>query len=185
MPPAPTALKKNVLLTGAPGIGKTTAMIRIASALGAEGGGFFTEEIREGKERKGFRIVTIDGRTGLLAHVSFGSGPRVGRYRVNISDLEGVAVRAIDDAVGASKIVLVDEIGLMELFSESFRTAIIKALDSPTGVVATIREKPEPFCDSIKAREDCDLIEITLANRETVPGIVLEHLRRFISSGGQ
>jgi len=185
VPPSPAAPRKNLLLTGTPGIGKTTAIIRIAKALGKEGGGFYTEEVREGGERKGFRIVTIEGRTGVLAHVSLGSGPRVGRYRVNLSDLESVAVGSIYDAARSNKTVLVDEIGLMELLSPAFRTAVMAALDSPTAVVATIREKPEPFCDLIKKREDCDIIEITHANREEVPGMVLERLRKFISSRGQ
>ena len=160
-------MKKNILFTGRPGVGKTTVIMKLISGL-KEVGGFYTEEIRERGERKGFRIVTLRGKKGILAHKDLKSPYRVGKYGVNIADLENIAgqsiLLALDD--DEKKIVLIDEIGRMELYSPKFQEAVVKALDSPKRVIGTLQEKHNKFTDAIKQREDVEIVEVTLENRK-------------------
>lgn len=100
-------MDKNILLTGTPRVGKTTLVKRVVEGTRERGaGGFYTEEIRDRGDRIGFKILTLDGREGLLAHVSHKSRFRVGRYHVNIKDLEDIAVRSILDSLDKKLIVI-------------------------------------------------------------------------------
>ena len=160
-----------LLLTGRPGVGKTTIIQAVAARLGANAGGFYTEEIRERGRRTGFRLVSLDGATGILAGVNIASAYRVGKYRVHLQDLEQVGVEALLRAVqqpGVS-VVVIDEIGKMELFSPAFRQATLAALDSPKAVLASVMSGSQPWVDAIKARSAVTLIEVTVANRQALP----------------
>jgi nucleoside-triphosphatase len=161
-------MKKNILVTGRPGCGKTTLVERVASALGGSAGGFTSTEIRSSRGRVGFAIKTLDGKEGVLAHVSHKSSHRVGRYHVNVGDIDAVAVPAIEDAVQAGKIVVIDEIARMELFSSAFRTAVINALESPCRLLGAIQARRDAFLDKIRARPDVSLITITPQNRDSL-----------------
>ena len=86
---------KNILITGRPGIGKTTLIKRIADQLGPQAGGFYTEEIRRGPERMGFKVRNLDGVEGILAHKDIKSNQRVGKYGVDVDEFERVALPAI------------------------------------------------------------------------------------------
>ncbi len=108
---------RNCLLTGPPGIGKTTVVERILARLKVDAGGFLTREMREGGRRTGFEIVTLDGKRGILATVKGRSRYRVGRYRVNVEELERVALPALERARRDCELMVIDEIGTMELFS--------------------------------------------------------------------
>ena len=126
-----------LLLEGRPGSGKTTAVARLVELLLREGlavTGFLTRELRERGERVGFTLETLDGRRGMLAHVSVRGGPRVGRYGVTHDDLERLAIPALR---AHADVVVVDELGKMELTSAAFRDAVIALLDRPTALVAT------------------------------------------------
>ncbi|HYL80544.1 MAG TPA: nucleoside-triphosphatase, partial [Candidatus Acidoferrum sp.] len=112
-----------VLITGAPGSGKTTLIRGVVAELPGRAGGFFTEEIREGEARVGFRVSALDGRTGILAHVKSVLGPKVGRYRVDVASFEAVGVDALEAATRESDLGVVAEIGKMELCSSRFITA--------------------------------------------------------------
>src|SRR5437660_2457645 len=119
-----------LLLTGAPGTGKTTVIRRVAKALaGRSIRGFTTEEVRSRGERVGFRLETFDGQSALFAHVAIRSGHRVGRYGVDLAALEGIVDSALDprDPV---EVYLVDEIGKMECLSARFVSAMERLLDS-------------------------------------------------------
>lgn len=114
----------------------------------------------------GFDIITLDGQRAPLSRKGATSGPRVGSYRVDVASLEEVGVPAMTD--GTAEVLVVDEIGLMELKSGAFRTAIAELLDDPRPLLATIRWRREPFCDSVKARPDVELIEVTPTNRDAL-----------------
>jgi nucleoside-triphosphatase len=124
--------KQIILLTGSPGVGKTTVLLRAVEDLKARGykvGGMVSREVLSSGARVGFEALDVsDGRRGWLAHVNQKSGPQVGKYRVNLADLNSVGARAIADAVENSDIIVIDEIGPMELFSENFRDAARKVV---------------------------------------------------------
>jgi nucleoside-triphosphatase len=157
-----------LLLTGRPGIGKTTVIKAVAASLGEQAGGFYTEEIRDQGGRKGFRLVTLDGRTAVMAHVNLrGRGqPRVSRYGVDVGAIERAGVGALRRAMQERRIVVVDEIGKMELFCGPFKEAVLQAVSGPYTVVATAMSRPNPWVDSLKAMPGVTLWEVTAGNRD-------------------
>ena len=162
---APVVTEK-VLLTGRPGCGKTTLIKRVVNNLAQRAGGFYTEEIRDGGMRAGFKIVTLDGEEVVFAHVNFKTPEHLGKYRLDLSALERIGVRAVRQAVQARRLVVIDEIGPMEIRSAIFRDAVNQALDSEVPVLATIFAGSLPFTDAITSRHDVTLIEVRQDNRE-------------------
>jgi len=157
----------NILLTGRPGIGKTTVVIRLAERLtDCVLAGFYTEEIRGDHGRCGFRAVTLSGQTATLAHIDLKRRPRVGRYGVDVAAFERLALPELERA---GDMVLIDEIGKMECFSSRFIEAVRKLLDSETPVVATVAIKGGGFIEEVKSRPDVEIREVTHANREELP----------------
>lgn len=178
-------IKKNFLITGPPGIGKTTVITKVAKTLESECGGFYTTEVRIKGIRKGFKIITLDGMSGILADVSLCNAPKVGKYGVNLEDIERIAVASIEKAMITKKIVIIDEIGKMEVLSPSFRCAVIAALDSSKLVVGTIPEKGDPFFNKIREREDVEILVVSFNNRDDLPDFILQRLRKFLSADDQ
>lgn len=160
---------KNILLTGRPGVGKTTVIREVLSRLEARVGGFYTEEIREGRARKGFKIASLDGEEGVLAHVDHRSRYRVSKYGVNLNDLERVGVAALLRAFQGCDLIVLDEIGKMETFSDKFRLMVLRCLDSEKHVLGTIQQRGSPFLDSIRRRPDVQIVEVTVNNRNHLP----------------
>ena len=162
-------MNEAILLTGNPGSGKTTLIRRVVERLSRPAGGFYTQELRAGHVRKGFEIITLDGRRGIMAHMTIQSRQRIGKYGVDLAALDRLAVAAIRAAVqgaGQRGIVVIDEIGPMEMLSKSFCDAVLDALNSPAGVLGTIVQRSTPFGDQIKRRSDINLIEVRSDNRD-------------------
>lgn len=159
---------KNVFVTGKPGSGKTTLIRELIEELNLNVGGFFTQEIRKCGERIGFSINTLDGKEGILALKGMESQFRVGSYGVNLKDLEEIGIDSIRKALTDSKVVIIDEIGKMELFSENFKRQVLHALESKNRVLGTIKLASDEFTDRIRKRSDTKIFELTPFNREEV-----------------
>ena len=160
--------RKNILLTGPPGVGKTTVIRRTVEQLVAWSvGGFYTRELRRLGRRVGFQAVTLDGQEGRLAEAGLDSPQKVGRYGVDVGDFERVVLPAL--TVSRADLVVVDEIGKMECYSTAFQEAVQQLLDGPTPVLGTIGRGGGPFMRSVRVREDVQLLEVTLANRADLP----------------
>jgi nucleoside-triphosphatase len=167
-----------MLLTGSPGVGKTTVLLRVVEDLKAKGrkaGGMVSCEVRSCGTRVGFEVLDLsNGRRGWLAHMNQKSGPQIGRYTVNMADLDSVGAEAIVSAVENSDIVVIDEIGPMELFSESFRKAVRRAVESRKPVVAVVHWNAEDtLIDEVKRRGDAETHVVTSENRESLHGVVV------------
>jgi len=161
-------MKQVYLLTGKPGTGKTSLIKEAIAGLGGKAGGFYTEEIRRRGVREGFRLVTLDGKEAILAHINIHSPHRVGKYGVDIDSLDRAGVSALNQAAEEGSLVVVDEIGRMELFSAAFREAVWQIITSGTKVLGTIMFKANPWADRIKRQPQVNVVEVTRANRHQV-----------------
>jgi len=171
-------LGKTLLLTGHPQCGKTTIIRKITSELGVQAGGFFTEEIFGPGGRQGFKLFTLEGRHAILAHKDLRGDkvPRVGRYGVNLDVLEQTGISALQAAAAAGKVVIIDEIGKMELLSPRFRDAVLQLIFSPAIIIGTIVYKPQPQADLFKQLAQVTLWEVNQRNRDLLPQMALEWL---------
>ncbi len=165
-----------LLLTGSPGVGKTTIIAKVVARLSVRPGGFYTEEIRHSGQRTGFRIVTLDGETGILASVQSRSPHRVGRYGVEVEEFERVGVAAIARALVQADVVIIDEIGKMEMFSAAFKDAVNAVLASPKPLLATITQSLHPWADNLKRRKGVEIWTVTYQNRDVLPERILRWL---------
>lgn len=165
----------NLLLTGRPGVGKTTLIRKTTQGLAAKVGGFWTEEIRSQGRRVGFRIVSAAAED-VLAHVDSPSPLRVGRYGVNVAAFERVGVAAIEQAIRHADLIVMDELGRMELYSKRFQESALRALASAKPVLGVIQDRQTAFLDGIRSRKDVMVLRVTPENRSSV----LDRLRSFL-----
>ncbi|XP_071033999.1 cancer-related nucleoside-triphosphatase isoform X2 [Parasteatoda tepidariorum] len=175
-------LNKHVLLTGAPGVGKTTLIKKVCSKLKENDKhceGFFTEEVRTGRERIGFDIVTLSEQRGNLARASIPSSrttPKVGKYSVDVESFEALALPCFNCC--AASILVLDEIGKMELFSKTFLEEVKKAFSrTDIRILATIPvSKQLSFVNELRDRKDCLLIEVSRENRNNLEKRIVDCL---------
>ncbi|MGW2408469.1 nucleoside-triphosphatase [Streptomyces sp. NPDC001739] len=172
-----------ILLEGRPGAGKTTVVRRLAALLRARRVvGFTTEEIRQGPTRAGFALEALEGGPrAVLAHVDFPGPPRVGRYGVDLGVMERLALPPLRTAAASpvpEELVLIDELGRMELACTEFQNTVRYLFESDIDIVATVHAKNDPFTDALKQRADTELIQVTRANRDALPTDLAARLER-------
>ncbi len=158
---------QKILLTGPPGCGKSTLIEKIVCQIKRPKVGFFTKELREGRQRVGFSIITLDDRRGILAHRDHAGSIRVGKYGVKIEELERIAVPVMRPP-SPEHVVIIDEIGKMECFSSLFREGLTQVLDSGNDLLATISQRGDRFIERIKARSDVLVIHLSEKNRDAL-----------------
>jgi len=166
------------LLTGRPGIGKTSLIKQAVAQMKGKAGGFYTEEIRSRGSREGFRLITLDGEEVILAHVNIHSPYRVSKYGVDIDSLDRVGIPALHKAAQQCNLVVIDEIGKMELFSVKFRETVSQLINNGKQILGTIMLNPNPWADAIKRQPQVNLITITRDNHHQV----LEELLRWLKA---
>jgi nucleoside-triphosphatase len=174
-------MKRILLLTGKPGTGKTALIKETLAGTNVKGGGFYTEEIRTGGIRQGFRIVTLDGQEATLAHVGISSPYQVSKYRVDTDALDRVGVTALRLALKENDVIVIDEIGKMELLLPRFREAVTQAINSGKKVLGTIMLNPHPFADEIKRHPEVETLLVTTDNRPDVMRKVLNWLTEGVN----
>ena len=136
---------------------------------------FFRREIKGKGRRVGFSINTLDGREGILAHENIKSQLRVGKYGVNLKDIEAIAVPSMIPTRRV-QIVVIDEIGKMECFSRLFKETLIRILGSSNRMIGSIAEKGDHFIQRIKERDDAMVIMITTQNRDILVDQILDSI---------
>jgi nucleoside-triphosphatase len=145
-------------------------------------GGMISREMRSNWTRVGFEILDLSGgQHGWLARVNQPVGPQVGRYRVNLQDLDGIGAQAIVQAVEGSDVVAIDEVGPMELFSERFQDAVKRAVESRKLVVGIVHWKARnKLIDEMKANVDTQIFVVTPENREKLQEAIVERALEFL-----
>lgn len=173
-----------ILITGKPGVGKTTLIKEIIERF-PDVGGFYTREVREGNIRASFEIVTLDGEIGILATRStetvFENQVDFGVYKVNVDTVNLLAIPAVELAVERNQLVIIDEIGPMEIFSPDFQNMVTRVLDNDKlCVLGTIVERDYPFADTIKQHPRVKVITLNKQNRADVKTAVLDELHKIL-----
>ncbi|XP_034407648.1 cancer-related nucleoside-triphosphatase isoform X1 [Cyclopterus lumpus] len=197
---------KHVFLTGPPGVGKTTLVQKACEALvssGAGAEGFYTEEVREGGRRVGFDVVTVTGERGHLSRIrdvtgsSHGRQYTVGQYVVDLPSFENLALPLFRNLctpilrpqVGAAdgggrKVFIIDEIGKMELFSQSFVRAVRQTLDSSfctiLGTIPIPKGKPLGLVEEVRSRRDVKVFTVSKENRNGILQDILAELENCL-----
>ena len=162
-------MRRRILLTGPPGCGKTTVVRKVAEILRDGASGFYTEEIRDAKKQRiGFRVVRLDGKRGELADKFSVHGPRVGSYRVNVESFERVALPSLEMEEG--RVLIIDEIGKMECFSETFVRRVREIFQAGYPVLATIPLRGGgEFLEEIRRQRDVITFIVNIENRAALP----------------
>ncbi|GAB4305020.1 MAG: NTPase [Candidatus Bipolaricaulota bacterium] len=173
----PDAHPMKIAITGDPGSGKSTLVRRVVERAPLFAGGMVTAEIRKCGRRVGFSVCDLStGAEGILAHLHLAAGPSFGRYRLNLRDLDEIGVRAIERAIEDAQLVVVDEVGPMELRSPRFVRAVERALQEAQHLLLTVhRASNHPLAYTIRHGVD-HLFRLTHAGREQVLAEVLHHL---------
>jgi nucleoside-triphosphatase len=175
-------MELNILITGLPGCGKTTLFRKLAGELRNFGPlGFFTEEIRVGGVRKGFALRSLEGREGLLAHVDFSKGYRIGKYGVDVAGFEAF-LEAIHFDRPEAGLVMIDEIGKMECLSRRFQRLVKEILESDRLLIATIAQHGGGLIAEVKRREDVRIYTLTGQNRDRMLETILAEIKTATTS---
>ena len=72
--------------------------------------------------------------------------------------------------------VVVDELGKMELASAAFRAAVVELLGREVAVVATVQRARHRFTDALRRRPDIRVIRVTEATRDALSQQLMEYL---------
>ncbi|MCP8318341.1 MAG: NTPase [Candidatus Methylarchaceae archaeon HK01B] len=169
------------LITGNPGVGKTTVLMKAVYIIRTHGyaiGGMLSREVRIKGERTGFELVDVaSGRKGVLASIKLKTGPKLGRYRVNLIDLAEIGVKGLLNAIDFCDVIVCDEIGPMELFSPDFRRAVKVVVESGKPILGIVHKRlNDPLIQELKSRSFVEVIEVTEENRVKLPKILAERI---------
>ncbi|HEV2231046.1 MAG TPA: NTPase [Thermoplasmata archaeon] len=159
-----------IAITGMPGSGKTQTLLRIIQLLEQEGvkvGGMVTEPIIERQRRSGFQITDwMTKEHEVFAHEGMKSRVRSGKYGVNVAALEGLGARSLAEARESADVIVIDEVGKMEVESESFSQSVVDTLDANKSIVMTLHKKSRnPLLQDIRRRDELRLLEVTPVNK--------------------
>ncbi len=169
-------------LSGLPGVGKTTTLIKTIEILEEEGfvvGGMITEELREGGKRTGFYVLDwMSKERKVFAHKDFESRHRVGKYGVDVKILEEVGIKALEDAMERADVIVIDEIGKMEVESKKFVQTVREILDMDKHLIMTLHKKSRnPLLQEIRRRDDIRMLEVTPINRNLLPFKIVQLIK--------
>jgi nucleoside-triphosphatase len=172
---------RNLFLTGPPSSGKTTVIKKVQAKLDRKATGFHTEEIKKHNKRVGFLMKTLDNKEGLLGHEDIKSRFHIRRYGISIENVETLAIPSIIPK-SEDEIIIIDEIGKMECFSEKFCDAATKALNAPNVVLGTIAVGGTDFIRKVKERKDIKIYEVTAQNRNELPKQLIEAIEKLLET---
>ena len=161
-------------ITGLPGSGKTYALLRVIDMLKEEElqiGGMVDEPIEEGRKKVGFTVRNLlTGEKEVFASTEFESKIMIGKMGLDLEKLEQVGVKALKDAIDQCDIIVIDEVGKMEVESEAFVEAVKETLEAEKPMIITLHKKSRnPLLQDIRRRDDVRILEVTPTNRNLLP----------------
>ncbi|WP_313897724.1 nucleoside-triphosphatase [Bacillus litorisediminis] len=175
--------KRSFLLTGKPRMGKTTIIKKLINEIGPDiCGGFYTEEITNSNDRVGFRCVSINGESVEIANVESRSKTRIGRYGIDIEKFEVFAIKILQEALRSKKIIVMDEIGFMQMLSSSFQKIVREIVLDQNIVLGTIPLDSHPEIDKIKYLKEVELISINEFNRDIISKFLVKDILKVLDS---
>lgn len=175
-----------ILMTAAPGTGKSTAIQKIISLIGKDRcGGVYAGEIAENGERTGFKITTLDGKEGVLSSIYSSSPLRVAEFGVNLEEFESICLPALKDALENKEVLIIDEIGPMQMYSKAYQDMLIQIAESGKTAVGTIYQGPYPWIDEFKKHKNVELIELSLENRDWLPAHIVKTMKEAKERQGE
>lgn len=164
-----------IAVTGSPGVGKSTLVAKVTSGTKLRVGGVLARDRRYKDRRTGFELLDLStGMVGILADES-GDGPQLGKYRVHLDDLERIGAQAVENALSCDLIV-VDEIGPMELSSHRFVLAVEKAIASPKPMLVVLHEWSNHRLAK-KIRGSFRVVTVTRENRDSLVEEIAQALK--------
>jgi nucleoside-triphosphatase len=174
--------KVKIGITGLPSAGKTFALKKVIEMLEGEGhrvGGMITEPMMRKSRRIGFYVMDwLTKEKKVFAHKDYSSRINVGRYGVDLKVLEDIGVNALKRATSASDIIIIDEVGKMEVESSPFIDAVKGALESDKPLILTLHKKSRnPLLQDIRRRDDVRILEVTPVNRNILPYKILKLMK--------
>ncbi len=168
------------IITGRPGIGKSTVCRKVIDLLREQGfkiGGVICPEVRVGRSRIGFKIIDLmSNKEGWLAHINFNTGIKVGRYHVNLNDLESIGISAINNAINQADVIVIDEIGPMELKSMRFKEMIFKAFNCEKPIISVVHWKLSRWLISATKHLEVKVYEVTFSNRNWLHELIFKEI---------
>lgn len=175
---------KNVfLLTGNPRMGKTTMIKKLINEIGADiCGGFYTEEITSSNDRIGFRCVSINGESVEIANVESPSKTRIGRYGIDIEKFEDFAIKVLQDSLSSKKIIVIDEIGFMQMQSTTFQKIVQDIVSDDHIVLGTIPLDSHSEIDKIKFLKKVKIINVNEFNRDGISEFLVKDILKALDS---
>ncbi|MCA1812753.1 MAG: NTPase [Halobacteriales archaeon] len=161
-------------ITGMPSVGKTATLLKIVEKLEEKEtivGGMVTESLEEDGKRVGFKLINwLTKEEATLAHEKNPSEVKVGKYGVDLDVLENMGVPAIEQAIREAEVIVIDEVGKMEMESDRFCNAVKAALDCDKPLIMTLHKKSRnPLLQDIRRRDDIRILEVTKVNRNLLP----------------
>ncbi|MGB9857923.1 MAG: NTPase [Dictyoglomaceae bacterium] len=161
-----------IFITGNPGVGKTTLLKKINEFCRGKGistSGFITEEVREGKYRVGFELLSLKTYEKFnFASIYKVTPYKFGKYYLDIEKFDKVLedIFCID-----AEIYILDEIGKMEFFSNKFKNKIYNFLDSKKNIIASLHRD---FVSEFKNYGR--IYQLTYENREIILNEIKEEI---------
>ncbi|MFO8052209.1 MAG: NTPase [Thermoplasmatota archaeon] len=177
--------KIKIGITGLPGAGKTHALRKVVEMLEMEEikvGGMITDSIKENDEKVGFMVQDLlTKEEGVLAHVNSPSEVRFLDYGVNIDTLDNIGVRAIARSLDNADVIVIDEVGKLEVESPNFVEVVKDALEADKPLLLTLHKKSRnPLLQDIRRRDDVRILEVTPINKNILPYKIIPLIKEEI-----